>query len=216
MADDQEQRDSNTDISRRDFVTLSVAAGVALATGNTSEAAVPVIEQNVTIKTQDGTCDAAFIHPTMGAHPGKVLTSVSLPLLVPGIAAAVLLLFGYSFADLGNPLLLGGDFPVLSAEIYQTIIGMYDIPRGAALAIMLLVPAAVLFFLHGRLSSRSAYASVGGRGSMRHPMVRHPLARGAALVLCGVVSLVIVLQYATVLAGASYPTPLAMRPSRMG
>jgi iron(III) transport system permease protein len=140
---------------------------------------------------------------TMGAHPGKVLTSVSLPLLVPGIAAAVLLLFGYSFADLGNPLLLGGDFPVLSAEIYQTIIGMYDIPRGAALAIMLLVPAAVLFFLHGRLSSRSAYASVGGRGSMRHPMVRHPLARGAALVLCGVVSLVIVLQYATVVAGAT-------------
>lgn len=140
---------------------------------------------------------------TMGAHPGKVLTSVSLPLLVPGIAAALLLLFGYSFADLGNPLLLGGDFPVLSSEIYQTIIGMYDVPRGAALAIMLLVPAVVLFFLHGRFSSRSAYASVGGRGSMRHPAVRHPAARGAALVLCAGVSLLVVLQYATVLAGAT-------------
>src|SRR5678809_547521 len=73
MADDQEQKDSNTDISRRDFVTLSVAAGVALATGNTSEAAVPVVEDNVTIKTPDGTCDAAFIHPTMGAHPAVLI-----------------------------------------------------------------------------------------------------------------------------------------------
>ena len=73
MADDQDQKDSNTDISRRDFVTLSVAAGVALATGNTSEAAVPVVEENVTIKTQDGTCDAAFIHPDVGAHPAVLI-----------------------------------------------------------------------------------------------------------------------------------------------
>src|SRR4029078_6217740 len=67
---------------------------------------------------------------TMGAHPGKVLTSISLPLLVPGLAGACVLLFGYSFADLGNPLLLGGDFPVLSSQIYLAIIGQYDIPRG--------------------------------------------------------------------------------------
>src|SRR4026209_724656 len=73
MADDQDQKDSNTDISRRDFVTLSVAASVALATGNASEAAVPVVEDNVTIKTPDGTCDAAFIHPTMGAHPAVLI-----------------------------------------------------------------------------------------------------------------------------------------------
>jgi carboxymethylenebutenolidase len=71
MAD--EQNDSTTDISRRDFVTLSVAAGLGLATGSTSEAAVPVVEDNVTIKTQDGTCDAAFIHPTTGAHPAVLI-----------------------------------------------------------------------------------------------------------------------------------------------
>ncbi|MGL1102740.1 dienelactone hydrolase family protein, partial [Vibrio parahaemolyticus] len=28
---------------------------------------------NVTIKTQDGTCDAAFIHPTTGAHPAVLI-----------------------------------------------------------------------------------------------------------------------------------------------
>ena len=61
------------DISRRDFVTLSVAASVALATGTTADAAVAVVEENVTIKTQDGTCDAAFIHPTTGAHPAVLI-----------------------------------------------------------------------------------------------------------------------------------------------
>jgi len=68
-----DQNDSTTDISRRDFVTLSVAAGVALAAGTTPEAAVAVVEDNVTIKTPDGTCDAAFIHPTTGSHPAVLI-----------------------------------------------------------------------------------------------------------------------------------------------
>ncbi len=140
---------------------------------------------------------------TMGAHPGKVLSTVSLPLLVPGLAGALVLLFGYSFADLGNPLLLGGDFPVLSSQIYLTIIGQYDVTRGAALAFILLVPAVLLFFFHKHLATRTAHASIGGRGSIRHPQVGHPAVKAAALVVCGGTSLVIVMQYMTVLAGAT-------------
>ncbi len=140
---------------------------------------------------------------TMGAHPGKVLSTVSLPLLIPGLAGAALLLFGYSLADLGNPLLLGGDYQVLSSEIYQTIIGMYDVPKGAALAVILLMPALLLFFAHKQLSKRTGFASVGGSGTLRHPQVAHPIVKAGALLLLGGVSMVIVLQYATVLAGAT-------------
>ena len=70
-----EQKDSTSDISRRDFVTLSVtaAAGLAVGTGSPAEGAVAVVEDNVTIKTPDGTCDAAFIHPTTGAHPAVLI-----------------------------------------------------------------------------------------------------------------------------------------------
>ncbi|MEO8135129.1 MAG: iron ABC transporter permease [Betaproteobacteria bacterium] len=140
---------------------------------------------------------------TMGAHAGKVLTTVSLPLLAPGLAGSSLLLFSYSFADLGNPLLLGGDYPVLSAQIYLAIIGMYNIPQGAALAVILLAPAALVFFAHKHLAQKTAFASVGGRGSARHPQTRQPAVRMAAMGLCGAVSFVILLQYATVLAGAT-------------
>lgn len=139
---------------------------------------------------------------TMGAHPGKVLGTVTLPLLIPGLANSAVLLFGYSLADLGNPLLLGGDFQVLSSEIYQTIIGMYDVPKGAALAVVLLAPALLLFFAQKRLTRRTAFASIGGRGTAHHPQVGHPLVKAGAFVLLGSVSLVIVLQYATVLGGA--------------
>jgi carboxymethylenebutenolidase len=65
--------ESPTDLSRREFVTLSVAAGLAAAAGAASAADMPVTEQNVEIKTPDGTCDAAFIHPTSGSHPAVII-----------------------------------------------------------------------------------------------------------------------------------------------
>src|SRR5438309_10735633 len=68
----EEQNETNSDVSRRDFIAMSVAAGIVAATGSAS-AAMPVSETDVTIKTPDGMCDAAFIHPTTGSHPGVVI-----------------------------------------------------------------------------------------------------------------------------------------------
>ncbi|GGH16240.1 hypothetical protein GCM10007036_16780 [Alsobacter metallidurans] len=140
---------------------------------------------------------------TLGANAWQVLRTVSLRLLMPGLAGSVLLLFSYSFADLGNPLLLGGDFPVMSSQIYQSIIGLYDIPQGACLALLLTLPAVLMFFAHKQLSARTAFATVGAKGSSRHRLVRHRGARAAALAFVGLVSLVIVLQYMTIIAGAT-------------
>jgi len=61
------------EVPRRDFVGLSVAAGVAAATATASAAGLKVVETDVEVKTPDGTCDAAFIHPASGSHPGVLL-----------------------------------------------------------------------------------------------------------------------------------------------
>ena len=77
MAKDEKQRTRNgkpqTGRSRRDFVGLSATAGLVAATGSVSAGAVKVVEENVAIKTPDGTCDAAFIHPASGSHPGVLI-----------------------------------------------------------------------------------------------------------------------------------------------
>src|SRR5882672_3749231 len=67
--------DETNDLSRRDFVALSLAAGLAAAAGETlvSGAEMPVQVDNVSVKTPDGTCDAAFIHPTTGSHPAVII-----------------------------------------------------------------------------------------------------------------------------------------------
>ena len=60
------------DITRRDFVKTTAAAGFAVAAG-VSLGAQQVVEMNVEIRTPDGTCDAAFIHPATGSHPAVVI-----------------------------------------------------------------------------------------------------------------------------------------------
>src|SRR6516165_10418059 len=69
---DQRQEDASSDFSRRDFIAMAAAAGVVAATDSAS-AAMPVTEADVNIKTPDGTCDAAFIHPTSGSHAGVIV-----------------------------------------------------------------------------------------------------------------------------------------------
>jgi carboxymethylenebutenolidase len=62
----------NDELTRRDFVSMTVAAGLAAAAG-ADLSAQQVTETNVEIKTPDGTCDAAFIHPASGAHPAVII-----------------------------------------------------------------------------------------------------------------------------------------------
>jgi len=71
--DSEKLHKDGADLSRRDFLALSVAAGLAAATGSTLAAVQQVVETDVTIKMPDGTCDAAFIHPPSGSHPGVLI-----------------------------------------------------------------------------------------------------------------------------------------------
>ncbi|MGZ5235286.1 MAG: dienelactone hydrolase family protein, partial [Caldimonas sp.] len=70
--DSNGRAESAADLSRRDFVALSVAGGLVAAAGST-QAALPVVETEVAIRTPEGSCDAAFIHPASGAYPGVLV-----------------------------------------------------------------------------------------------------------------------------------------------
>ena len=77
MTDDpknQQMSDAQSgEIGRRDFVGLSVTAGLAVTAASAAAASHDIVETEVEIKTPDGTCDAAFIHPKSGSHPGVLI-----------------------------------------------------------------------------------------------------------------------------------------------
>jgi len=101
---------------------------------------------------------------TLDADRWQTFRYVSLPLMRPGLANAFLLGFIESLADFGNPLVLGGNFSVLSTEIYFAIIGAVADPgKAAVLAIALLTLTLGAFLIQRRWVGTKSYATVTGK-----------------------------------------------------
>ncbi len=98
-----------------------------------------------------------------GASRLKIFRTIILPLATPGLVSAWLLVFIQSLADFGNPMILSGDFAVLSVQAYLQITGMFDLARGSTLAILLLIPTVVAFYLQKYLLSKKSYVTVTGK-----------------------------------------------------
>jgi iron(III) transport system permease protein len=98
-----------------------------------------------------------------GASRLHIFRTVIFPLATPGIVSAWLLVFIQSLADFGNPMILSGDFSVLSVQAYLQITGMYDLARGSTLAILLLLPTVVAFYLQKYLLAKKSYVTVTGK-----------------------------------------------------
>ncbi|MFT4242842.1 MAG: iron ABC transporter permease, partial [Acidovorax sp.] len=102
---------------------------------------------------------------TLRASPRQTFMTVTLPLLKPGLANAFLVGFIESMADFGNPVVVGGQFSVLSTEIFFAIVGaQYDQGRAASLAWILTFFALTVFAIQRGLLGRQSFTTVSGKG----------------------------------------------------
>jgi iron(III) transport system permease protein len=107
---------------------------------------------------------------TLRASRWDTFRTVSLPLMKPGLANAFLVGFIESIADFGNPIVLGGDYGVLSTEIYFAVVGaQLDYGRAASLGLLLLAFALGAFFLQRRIVGTRSYATIAGKGDAGLP-----------------------------------------------
>ncbi|MBU2198533.1 MAG: iron ABC transporter permease [Gammaproteobacteria bacterium] len=102
---------------------------------------------------------------TLRASPHRTFMTVTLPLLKPGLANAFLVGFIESMADFGNPIVVGGQFSVLSTEIFFAIVGaQYDQGRAASLAWILTFFALTVFAIQRALLGKQNFTTVSGKG----------------------------------------------------
>ncbi len=139
---------------------------------------------------------------TLRADRWTTFATVSLPLMRPGLANAFLISFIESIADFGNPIVLGGNFGVLSTEIFFSVVGaQLDPGRAATLGILLLVFALGAFLVQRRALGRRGYTAMSGKGDSA---LAAPLPDGVRRLSYGVVlpwaALTLVI-YAMALAG---------------
>ena len=107
---------------------------------------------------------------TLRARRWTTFSTITWPLMRPGIANAFLLGFVESMADFGNPLVLGGNFEVLSTKIFFAVVGAaHDQGRAAVLAIILLAFTLGAFYVQHRWLGTRNYTTVTGKGDSGMP-----------------------------------------------
>ena len=92
---------------------------------------------------------------TLGASPFYSFTRVTLPLLMPGAVFGAVLVFLLSCGSVVTPLLLGGmRARMVGTQIYQDVFQLFDLPRAAAMSLMLMAMTLAIFTLAMVLRAR--------------------------------------------------------------
>ena len=142
----------------------------------------------------------------MGASRFKVFTSVTLPLMLPGLGNAFLVTFIESIADFANPMIIGGSYDTLATTIYLQITGAYDKPGAAAMAVVLLCITLLMFAVQKYYLEAKTAATLTGKASRGRMLIEDRSVRTPLTILCSLAAMFVILMYICVPIGAFFPT----------
>jgi iron(III) transport system permease protein len=139
---------------------------------------------------------------SLGASRSEVFRTVTVPLMAPGIANAALLIFIQSVADFGNPMVIGGNYTTMAAQIYLQGIGSMDMSGATALAMILLVISVSAFIIQKYYVGKKSYITVTGKISRARQLIDEPHIVKPIQVLVILISLLVGMMYILVPIGS--------------
>lgn len=78
--------------------------------------------------------------------PGwRQFTTITLPSCKYGLISASTVVFTYVISDFGAPKVIGGNFNVLSVDVFKQVVGQHNFSMGAVVGLLLLVPSILSF-----------------------------------------------------------------------
>ena len=116
----------------------------------------------------------------LGASRIKVFIRVTLPMIMPAVLAAAMLVFVFCFTSFGVILILGGPrLATIEVEIYRQAVNLFNLPMAATLSLVQLVFTFALMGIYTRFERRVSVGfmprSIAGLG--------HPRTRGQKLAI---------------------------------
>ena len=142
----------------------------------------------------------------MGASRFKVFTSVTLPLILPGLGNAFLVTFIESIADFANPMIIGGSYDTLATTIYLQITGAYDKQGAAAMAVVLLSITLVMYLVQKYVLEKKTAATLTGKASRGRMLIEDRSVTAPLTVLCSLIAIFVIMMYVCVPFGALFKT----------
>ena len=142
----------------------------------------------------------------MGASRFKVFTSVTLPLILPGLGNAFLVTFIESIADFANPMIIGGSYDTLATTIYLQITGAYDKEGAAAMAVVLLTITLAMYLVQKYVLEKKTAATLTGKASRARMLIEDRSVTMPLTIACSAIALFVIVMYICVPFGALFNT----------
>ena len=142
----------------------------------------------------------------MGASRSMVFTSVTLPLILPGLGNAFLVTFIESIADFANPMIIGGSYDTLATTIYLQITGAYDKQGAAAMAVVLLTITLAMYLVQKYVLEKKTAATLTGKASRARMLIEDRSVAVPLTILCSLIALFVIIMYICVPFGALFKT----------
>ncbi|MFD0879721.1 putative 2-aminoethylphosphonate ABC transporter permease subunit [Variovorax dokdonensis] len=117
--------------------------------------------------------------------PGRQFMTITLPSCKYGLISAATVVFTYVVSDFGAPKVIGGNFNVLSVDVFKQVVGQYNFSIGAVVGLLLLVPSVVSFCID-YVVRRKIKAQLSAR-SVPYVAPRRKLTDGLLTLFCVVV-----------------------------
>ena len=134
----------------------------------------------------------------MGAKNGRIMRTITLPLIMPSLGAAALLVFVRAIGNFGIPAVIGGSNYVLPTLIFFEVNGFFNINGACAIAVVNVAITAIVLYVQKYVVSRHEYETI----SSTHKELKQHEGKGArivATIYCGIILVVSLLPQLTII-----------------
>ncbi|TSD61259.1 putative 2-aminoethylphosphonate ABC transporter permease subunit [Variovorax sp. KBS0712] len=80
-------------------------------------------------------------------RPFRQFMTITLPSCKYGLISAATVVFTYVVSDFGAPKVIGGNFNVLSVDVFKQVVGQHNFSIGAVVGMLLLIPSIISFVI---------------------------------------------------------------------
>ena len=136
----------------------------------------------------DGRLYEAAISMRTGA--ARMFFTITLPEVKYGLISSLFVVFTLTFTDFGVAKVIGGNYGVLSTDLFKQVIGQQNFQMGAVVGLILLLPA-VLSFLIDRHAQRKQISMVSSRSVPYEPRPNR-LRDGLFLAYCLLIAFILI------------------------
>ncbi|MED3855464.1 putative 2-aminoethylphosphonate ABC transporter permease subunit [Priestia megaterium] len=138
---------------------------------------------------------------TLGVSKAKQFITITLSSVKYGLISSILVVFSLSFTDYGAPKVIGGQYNVLATEVYKQVIGQQKMEMGAAVGLILMLPA-LLAFIVDQMAQRKQVSYVSSK-SIPYQISKSKRRDTIAFFFCSLVSVCILALFVAVLLASS-------------